>query len=187
MGGKKPAKKTDEEKAAEAKEKADAALVKACKLGDTKASVKNAESAVAKGADVNLQSGSNENTPMHLAAMFGSLQVIVYLHSVGAALDVKNKFKRTALESAQTVGEEKAATVLESLAAGLPVDLSKIAVSDDEDEDDDAPIVVPPVGDAVEKVTKKLGKLGKLERLSRESGEAVASIQERLSAGAGSE
>ena len=46
MGGKKPPKKTDEEKAAEAKIKAQTALLRACKNNQPS----GAESAIAKGA-----------------------------------------------------------------------------------------------------------------------------------------
>ena len=142
-------KKTDDEKAAEAKEKANGALQKACKLGDTKMSLKSAESAVAKGAEVNLQFGEKDNTPMHLAALFGSLQIMVYLHGLGADLTIKNKLKRTPLESAQHVGEEQAVTVLEMLAAGRSIDLSKLAVDDSDEEDEDVPKDVLAEGAAV--------------------------------------
>ena len=135
MGGKKAPKKTDEEKAAEAKAKADIALVRACKNDE----LKSAETAVGKGADVNQ---SDDNSPMHVAAMYGSLKVIVYLHACGAALDVQNGKKRTPLETAKHVGEDDAATVLEALAAGKSVDLSKLG-DDTSDDDSELPSDLP--------------------------------------------
>ena len=97
--------------------------------------LKSAESTLAKGADVNFPDDvENEHTPLHVAAMLGSLQIIVLLHSQGAAIGAKNSMDRTPLETAQKVGEDAAATVLEDMAAERPVDLSKLGDDDDDDE-----------------------------------------------------
>jgi len=87
MGGKKaPPKLTAEEKDAQAKAKALDGLLKAAKNDDRA----KCEALVAKGADVN---AANEHgqTPGHMAAGYGALDVLRFLHSQGADLTVQNE------------------------------------------------------------------------------------------------
>jgi len=132
MGQKKAApKKTDEEKAAEKLQKANESLFKACKDDE----LKKVEDAVAKGADIHWQNDKG-HTAVHVAAAFGALSVIRYLHKQGAALEVLNERKMTPLMAARHIGEEDAAALLEALIAGKSGDGIGQAedASDDEDE-----------------------------------------------------
>jgi ankyrin repeat protein len=129
-----------ESKLALAKEKAQAALLKAAKNDEPKA----ATSAILKGAQPDL-ADEHLNTPMHVAAMYGALRVIVLLHEHDSQLiHAANKGKRTPLETARRVGEEDAILLLESLrdGSGVPKELldSKAGddvVDDSNDADDD--------------------------------------------------
>ena len=108
---------------------ADSILRSACKEN----SIKLVESALAQGASINLQDEAL-NTPMHVAAMYGSLQVIVLLHSRGGSITTPNKFGRTAMQTAKHIGEDEAAAVLGELAEGVAVDMATLPDSDDEIE-----------------------------------------------------
>ena len=86
MGGKKPPpKKSDEEKEAEKKLKACVSMLKACKDDE----LKKVEEAVGKGADINYQN-ENGHTAAHMAAAYGALSVLRYLHKQGADLEIIN-------------------------------------------------------------------------------------------------
>jgi len=137
MGGKKPEKKHTEEKAAEAAAKAQKYLVKACQEDN----VKSIESSLKKGACVSL-GDQHGNTPLHVAAMYGSCNAIAFLHAHGADLNVRNRVGqdlvppkpgRTPLESAMKVGEPRAIALLTALAEGRSFDL-EADVADSEDE-----------------------------------------------------
>lgn len=105
-------------RAADAQEKAHANLIKAAK-GDE---LKRAEAAVAKGGDLT-RADEHGNTLMHIAAMFGALKMIKYLHSQGLRLDlVENEQGRKPVDTARRVGELKSTALLEAIAAGKPTD-----------------------------------------------------------------
>lgn len=80
MPQKKEPKKSDEEKAAEKVAKANASLLKACKNDE----VSKVEEAIAKGADINFITEKGDQSMAHVAAAFGALDVIRYLHKNGA-------------------------------------------------------------------------------------------------------
>ncbi|EOD14227.1 hypothetical protein EMIHUDRAFT_246342 [Emiliania huxleyi CCMP1516] len=95
------------------KTKVQRALLKAIESNSLRA----VESAVKKGADP-LLPGEHANTPLHIAAMYGSLRVIGYLCEARADLTACNRGGRTPLESAQKVGEPKAIAMLQAFAGG---------------------------------------------------------------------
>eukprot|EP00965_Chrysotila_dentata_P218084 6190393-Pleurochrysis_carterae.AAC.5 len=88
MGGKKATaqKKDDGAKAAEAAARAQSALLRACKNDE----LRHAETAIRKGAHAGAQD-EHGNAPLHVAAMYGALRVMLFLHSQGAELNVENK------------------------------------------------------------------------------------------------
>ncbi|EOD25736.1 hypothetical protein EMIHUDRAFT_205831 [Emiliania huxleyi CCMP1516] len=98
------------------KTKVQRALLKAIESN----SLRGVESAVKKGADP-LLPGEHANTPLHIAAMYGSLRVIGYLCEARADLTACNRGGRTPLESAQKVGEPKAIAMLQAFAGGSGV------------------------------------------------------------------
>mmetsp|Transcript_7473 Transcript_7473/g.16478 ORF Transcript_7473/g.16478 Transcript_7473/m.16478 type:complete len:169 (-) Transcript_7473:316-822(-) len=138
MGGKKATaqKKDDGAKAAEAAARAQSALLRACKNDE----LRHAETAIRKGAHAGAQD-EHGNAPLHVAAMYGALRVMLFLHSQGAELNVENKGKRTPLETARKVGEEGAIQLLEALAGGRFEEAQSMvngqAASDDDDNDDE--------------------------------------------------
>jgi len=153
-------------------ELADAFLRRACKENE----VKNIEAALGQDADVNGQDDA-QNTPMHVAAMYGALQAIVYLHEHGAALDVVNKFGRVPLETATHVGEESAAKVIEELAAGRPVDVEAF-----EEEEIELPegVEVDSADEAAAPAAKPVASADEKEQRAVE--EAVAAVARLVSA-----
>ena len=88
-------------------------LLKACKDDE----VKKAEEAVAKGAELNWKNEKG-HTAAHVAAAFGALNCLVYLHKQGADLTLKNDKRQTPLAAAQHIGEDEAAALIEALLAG---------------------------------------------------------------------
>ena len=80
MPQKKEPKKSDEEKAAEKVAKANASMLKAIKNDE----VAKVEDAIAKGADINFITEKGDQSMAHVAAAFGALDVIRYLHKNGA-------------------------------------------------------------------------------------------------------
>ena len=80
MPQKKEPKKSDEEKAAEKVAKANASMLKAIKNDE----VAKVEDANAKGADINFITEKGDQSMAHVAAAFGALDVIRYLHKNGA-------------------------------------------------------------------------------------------------------
>ena len=135
MGQKKvPAKKSDEEKAAEKKLKANESMLKACKDDE----LKKVEEAVGKGADIDWQNDKG-HTAAHVAAAFGALNTIRYLHKAGADLEKINEKKMTPLMAAKHIGETDAAALIEALLAGLSGE--GIGKNDDDDDEDDAELL----------------------------------------------
>ena len=135
MGGKKaaPPKKSDEEKAAEKKLKACESLLKAVKDDE----MKKVEDAVAKGADINWQNDKG-HTAAHVAAAFGALNALRYLHKNGADFEVINAKKMTPLMAAKHIGEDDAVLLIEALLAGRSGDDIGKGNDSDDDEVDDA-------------------------------------------------
>ena len=131
-----PAKKSDDEKAAEkaakAKEKALADFLKAAKNGD----LAKVEKAVAAGMHVD-EVNEKGQAAAHYAAAFGSRKVLRFLYSKGAdfALQTTDKNKHTPLSAARAVGETEAAKFIEALLSGTGGD---VADEDSDDSDADA-------------------------------------------------
>jgi len=137
MGGKKaPPKKTDAEKEAEKIAKASASLLKAAKNDEKN----KCEEAITKGADKDF-ANENGQTAAHIAAAFGALSVIRYMHSLGADFTLKTNppKKLTPLAVAQAIGEDDAAELISALLEGRPADhiglAADIELSDDEGGD----------------------------------------------------
>ena len=97
---------------------------------------RKAEQALEKAAitDINFAEEGTGHTLLHRAAAFGALKVIRMLHARGAALDVINAKKQTALDVAEHIGETKAAALLRALAAGKSGD--DLNASDGSDGED---------------------------------------------------
>lgn len=58
------------------------------------------------------------HTALHRAAAFNALSVLRVLYSAGAALDVQNKAKETAFDTAKSLNNDLAAQLLEAFAEG---------------------------------------------------------------------
>jgi len=130
MGQKKAAtpRQSEEEKAAAKMLKACESMLKAAKDDE----LKKVEDAVSKGANINFQNDMG-HTAAHVAAAFGALSVLRYLHKQGADLEMINEKKMTPLMAARHIGEENAAKLIEALLAGLSGD----DIGKEEDENDD--------------------------------------------------
>ena len=90
MGGKKaPPKATDEEKAAKALAKLHEQMQKAAKNDE----VKKIEDAIGKGADIDFVN-ERGHTCAHIAAAFGALEVIRFLHKHDADFSLENEVRR---------------------------------------------------------------------------------------------
>ena len=87
-------------------------LLKACKDDE----VKRCAEAVSKGADVNWQNEKGQSAA-HVAAAFGALNVLVFLHEHGADFELINDKQLTPQDVAEKIGEDDAATLIEALAA----------------------------------------------------------------------
>ena len=122
-----------EAEAAKKVEKANADLMRACKNDEGK----KAESAIAKGADINYENDKG-NSLMHIAAGFGSLSVIRVLHKAGASLEKANQQQLTPLQMAQKINEENAAALIEALLAGKTGDEIGAGEGEEEEEGEEA-------------------------------------------------
>jgi len=120
-------------KAAAKVEKACNDLVKACKDD----ALSKAKKAVESGAEIDFDATGTGSTPMHIAAGFGSYDVVNYLFSVGGlpSIEKKNGKAKTPLDVAMQVGEDKIVRLLKALLKGEPP--PQEAAGDDEDEDED--------------------------------------------------
>ena len=149
MGQKKAAapKLSEEEKAAQKKLKECEKMIKHCKDDE----VKKVEEAVSKGADVNWQN-ERGHTAAHVAAAFGALNVLRYLHSQGADLEMINEKKMTPLMAAKHIGEEDAALLIEAFLRGESGE--NIGKADEESDGEDDADPAKAAGDAEQKKTK---------------------------------
>jgi len=147
MGGKKAAPQISAEEALlkaeeallKAKEKAWEKLAKACKDDE----IKKCEEAVAKGADVD-HFNDKGNTAAHIAAGFGSLRILCYLHKRGANLAAKNLKKQKPIDLAKDIGEDGAVKLIEALIAGKSdVEIEAILRDDDDDSGDETEEATP--------------------------------------------
>ena len=64
------------------------------------------------------QQNERGNTPAHVAAAFGALNVLCFLNDHGARFDILNAKEHTPLDAACHIGEAEAAALLEALLAG---------------------------------------------------------------------
>ena len=134
MGNKKPPpKKSDEEKLAERVAKANANLLKAAKNDETA----KAEKAIADGAELNF-ANEHGQTAAHMAAAYGALDIIRFLHKAGADFTLQNKKKMTALDAAKHIGEEDAQALIEALLDGRSGDDIGLGKDLDLSDDDEA-------------------------------------------------
>ena len=106
--------------------------------------LKKVEDAVSKGAELNYQNEKGHSAA-HVAAAFGALACIRYLHKNGADFTLINNMKMTPLKAAQHIGEENAAKLIEALLAGL----SGEGIGDDEEDEEEA-AVPPPAAKAAD-------------------------------------
>ena len=130
---------SDEEKEAakQAKliEKANANLIKAAK-GDK---LKLAKESLDKGASLDVVNEKG-HAVAHVAAAYGALNVIKLLFDSGADFTKQNAFERTPLQTAQHIGETKAARLIEALQNGESGDdiIKGSGDGSDDDSDDEA-------------------------------------------------
>lgn len=119
-------------KAAAKVEKACNDLVKACKDD----ALPKAKKAVDSGAELDFDATGTGSTPMHVAAGFGSYEVVKYLFEVGGlpTIEKKNGKLKTPLDVATQVGEEKIVRLLKALLNGKPPPEEE---DGEEEEDDD--------------------------------------------------
>jgi len=81
--------------------------------------VKRCEEALAKGADLN-RLNDKGHAAVHVAAAFGALNVLVWLHAHSADFTMENEKSLTPLGVAEHIGEEDAAQLIKDLLAGRP-------------------------------------------------------------------
>eukprot|EP00320_Phaeocystis_rex_P003467 CAMPEP_0119063900 /NCGR_PEP_ID=MMETSP1178-20130426/7117_1 /TAXON_ID=33656 /ORGANISM="unid sp, Strain CCMP2000" /LENGTH=261 /DNA_ID=CAMNT_0007045291 /DNA_START=39 /DNA_END=824 /DNA_ORIENTATION=+ len=144
MGGAKkaPDPKAEAAKAAAKVEKACNDLVKACKED----ALPKAKKAVEAGAELDFDATGTGSTPMHIAAGFGSYEVVKFLFSVGGSLEKMNDKKMTPLDVAVQVGEEKIVRLLKALQCGEAPPEEAPEADDDEDDDEAYPVTEAPAG-----------------------------------------
>jgi len=123
-------------KAAAKVEKACNDLGKACKDD----ALSKAKKSVEAGAELDFDVTGTGSTPMHVAAGFGSYEVVKYLFSVGGlpSLEKKNAKEKTPLDVAMQVGEDKIVRLLKALLRGEPPPQEAAGDDDDDDDDDEA-------------------------------------------------
>jgi len=119
-------------KAAAKQEKACNDLIKACKDD----ALSKAKKAVESGAELDFDATGTGSTPMHIAAAFGSYEVVNFLFSVGASIEKVNGKKMTPLDVAMQVGEDKIVRLLKALLSGEPPPQEAPEAEDDDDADD---------------------------------------------------
>jgi len=95
--------------------KANERLFKAAKDDE----IKHCEEALAKGADIN-RLNDKGHAAVHIAAAFGALNVLVWLHAHGADFTLENAKNLTPLGVAEHIGEAEAAQLIKDLLAGRP-------------------------------------------------------------------
>lgn len=100
-------------KAASAAPSASEKLCKAAKDDE----VKRCAEALDKGADINWVNDKG-HAAVHVAAAFGALNVLVWLHRNGADFTLQNDKKLTPVEVARKIGEDEAVELIEALNAG---------------------------------------------------------------------
>jgi len=121
-------------KAAAKVEKACNDLVKACKDD----ALSKAKKAVESGAEIDHDATGTGSTPMHIAAGFGSYDVVNYLYSVKPdSIEKKNGKEKTPLDVAMQVGEDKIVRLLKALLRGEAPPQEAADAGDDDDDDDD--------------------------------------------------
>jgi len=121
-------------KAAAKVEKACNDLVKACKDD----ALSKAKKAVESGAEIDHDATGTGSTPMHIAAGFGSYDVVNYLYSVKPdSIEKKNGKEKTPLDVAMQVGEDKIVRLLKALLRGEAPPQEPADAGDDDDDDDD--------------------------------------------------
>ena len=66
-----------------------------------------------RGADVNKRSGGNHETVLHSAAYYNSTDVIEVLLKHGASTNIKDRYRRTPIDTARLVNNKAAFRLLE--------------------------------------------------------------------------
>jgi len=143
MGQKKaPPKKSEEEKAAEKHAKLCTNMLKACKNDE----VAKVEEALDKGADL-MWANERGQTAAHMAAAFGALDVLRFLHKRGADFVTIDEKKMTPKDVAIKIGEDDSAALIDALLAGLSGDEIGLGRDLDLADDDDMPAATPREGE----------------------------------------